>query len=70
MKYTITAGSHSTDLGTVGHAKTLLGAKRIGRRAVREALPNGHGNYRVWTDDSRHVAGGERTLRTNNKWTD
>jgi len=69
--YAVTAGDHSTDLGVVGHAKTLLGAKRIGRRAVREALPNGQGGYRVWVEGINYpVAGGERTLRTDNKWTD
>jgi hypothetical protein len=68
--YVITAGNQSTDLGTVGRAKTLLGAKRIGRRAVRDSLPYGQGGYRVWSDDSRLIAGGTRNLSTANKWRD
>lgn len=66
-KYTITAGSHSTDLGIIGRADTLLGAKRIGRKAVRTMLPDGHGWYRIVSpnNDSR---GEVRSLRTDNKW--
>jgi hypothetical protein len=70
MTYIITAGDNTTDLGTVGRAKTLLGATRIGRRAVRDLLPYGQGSYRVWTDDSRLIAGGKRGLSTGNKWRD
>jgi hypothetical protein len=70
MTYIITAGNQSTDLGAVGRAKTLLGAKRIGRRAVRDSLPNGQGGYRVWSDDSRLIAGGTRGLSNANKWRD
>jgi hypothetical protein len=70
MTYIITAGNQSTDLGTVGRAKTLLGAKRIGRRAVRDRLPNGHGGYRVWSDEGQLIAGGTRGLSTSNKWRD
>ena len=71
MTYIITAGNQSTDLGAVGRAKTLLGAKRIGRRAVRDSLPNGQGGYRVWSDnDGRLIAGGTRGTSTGNKWRD
>lgn len=68
--YTVTAGGNGTDLGTVGRAKTLLRAKRIGRAAVRGSLPNGCGGYRVWTADGRQVAGGSRDIRTNYRWQD
>jgi hypothetical protein len=68
--YTVTAGDNSTDLGTVGRAKTLLGAKRIGRAAVRTSLPNGCGGYRVWTADGKQVAGGSRSIRTDYRWQD
>ena len=70
MKYTITAGTAGTDLGQVGQAKTLLGAKRIGRAAVRDALPDQCGGYRVWDVDGRQVAGGERSIRTEFQWKD
>ena len=67
--YTITADDNSTDLGVVGYADTLLGAKRIGRRAVRTMLPNGEGRY---TLHNQHVAGRwlteERSIRTGGKW--
>lgn len=68
IEYTITAGDSSTDLGTVGKAKTLLSAKRIGRKAVNESLPNGQGGYRVWTADRQQVGGEERSIRTGNRW--
>ncbi len=67
-EYIVTAGDHSTDLGTVGRAKTMLGAKRIGRAAVRDSLPNGCGGYRVKTADGRQVAGESRDIRTDYKW--
>ena len=70
MTYVITAGDNSTDLGTVGRAKTIPGAKRIGRHAVRTLLPNGQGSYRVWSDDNQLIAGGKRSLSTDNKWRD
>lgn len=50
----ITAGNHSTDLGIVGNCDTLIGAKRIGRKAVRTMLPNGEGTYYL---HNRHVTG-------------
>lgn len=67
--YVITAGNYSTDLGIVGRARTLAGAKRIGRRALRESLPDGYGSYRVWLEDGAYpVAGGTRTLATGTRW--
>lgn len=65
--YTIHAGDNSTDLGRVGTAMTLLGAKRIGRAAVRSMLPNGEGNYTV-RDAGRDVLREERSIRTDYKW--
>jgi hypothetical protein len=69
MSYTITAGDNSTDLGIVGRSPTKFGAKILGRRAVRESLPNGCGGYRVWDDAGRQVAGESRTIRTDYRWT-
>ncbi|MFO0449530.1 MAG: hypothetical protein ACK52I_12870 [Pseudomonadota bacterium] len=72
--YIVTAGNTSTDLGVVGSSSTLLGAKRIGRRAVRESLPNGEGSYRVqeWVIDETGVtvtvSGAERSIRTGFQW--
>ena len=68
MRYTITASDNNTDLGIVGRAPTLYAAKRLGRAAVRESLPNGCGGYRVWDDDGRQVAGESRTIRTDYLW--
>lgn len=73
-KYSVTAGSNFTDLGVVGYSDSLLGAKRIGRRAVRESLPNAEGSYRVheWvineTGITVPVMGGERSIRTGFRW--
>lgn len=73
-KYIVTAGSTSTDLGVVGHSNTPLGAKRIGRKAVRESLPNAEGWYRVleWvvyeTGITVTIMGGERSIRTGFQW--
>lgn len=66
--YTITAGDNSTDLGRVGTAKTLLGAKRIGRAAVRNMLPRGEGTYTVRDDMGQQVLRGERSIRTGMDW--
>lgn len=66
--YQITAGNNSTDLGVVGSSATLLGAKRIGRKAVREQLPNGQGSYKVFDQAGREVKGEECSIRTDNKW--
>jgi len=65
--YRITAGNNSTDLGVVGTSDTLLGAKRLGRKAVRTMLPNGEGWYRVISpnNDWRGEAFG---LCTGHKW--
>jgi hypothetical protein len=68
--YTITAGDNSTDLGTVGRSKTLRGAKRIGRAAVRASLPNGCGGYRVWDEGGQQVVGGSRDIHTAYRWID
>ena len=71
-QYIVTAGSNSTDLGVVGRASTLLGARRIGRKAVRESLPNAEGSYRVheWVIDETGITvmGGERSIRTGFQW--
>ena len=68
MRYTISAGSNSTELGRVGEADTLLAAKRIGRRAMRESLPNCEGWYTVRDESGETVAGEERSIRTNYRW--
>jgi len=47
MTYIITAGNATTDLGIVGQTDTLIGARRIGRRVIKETLPNGDGTYRI-----------------------
>lgn len=70
MKYIVTAGDSNTDLGRVGRSNTLLASKRIGRKAVRQSLPDGCGGYRVWTADGRQVGGGERSIRTGFRWED
>lgn len=72
MTYVITAGSNSTDLGIVGKAATIAGAKRIGRAAVR-TLPNGEGTYCVrspWSLDGPAIEylRGECSIRTGFKW--
>ena len=70
-QYIVTAGSNSTDLGVVGYSDSLLGAKRIGRRAVRESLPSAEGSYRVLIDEAGitvAVMGGERSIRTGFRW--
>jgi len=69
VNYIITAGDDSTDLGVVGRAATLYAAKRLGRKVVREALPDGCGGYRVWQGDQQ-VAGGTRDISTEYRWTD
>jgi len=66
--YTITAGNNGTDFGQVGTAKTILGAKRIGRAAVRDSLPHGEGNYKVRDTDGREVLTEERSVRTGGDW--
>lgn len=66
--YTITAGNNSTDLGVVGHAETLIGAKRIGRVAVRDSLPNGQGNYKVRDAEGLEVLVEEYSVRTDYRW--
>lgn len=65
--YTITAGSNSTDLGRVGTANTIIGAKRIGRKAV-SGLPNGEGDYKVRDLDGREIFSEERSIRTGWQW--
>ena len=70
-KYFIVAGNHNTELGVVGYSDSLLGAKRIGRKAVRESLPNAEGSYRVHIDETGitvAVMGGERSIRTGFQW--
>jgi hypothetical protein len=66
--FTVVAGDNSTELGVVGQSKTILGAKRIGRKSVREALPNGQGGYRVRDTDGREVLRAEKSIRTSNQW--
>lgn len=69
--YTITAGNNSTDLGVVGHADTYLGAKRIGRKAVREMLPDGQGSYTIKHNHmtfAESMEREERSIRTGNQW--
>jgi hypothetical protein len=66
--YTITAGDNSTDLGLVGSTDTLLNAKRIGRAAVRNQLPNQQGRYKIRNADGNEVANGERSIRTGGTW--
>lgn len=66
--YTITAGDNSTELGCIGTAKTILGAKRIGRAAVRDSLPRGEGSYKVRDADGREVLIEERSIRTGGEW--
>lgn len=72
MNYVVTAGSNSTDLGIVGKAATIAGAKRIGRAAVR-TLPNAEGTYSVrapFTLDRPQIEylRGECSIRTEFKW--
>jgi len=66
--YTITVGNSSTNLGKVGNAKTIVDAKRIGRAAVHNMLPNGEGNYQVRDITGQRVVCGERSIRTAYKW--
>lgn len=66
--YTVFAGNNSTDLGQVGTSKTLLGAKRIGRAVIREALPNGEGSFIVRDKEGRTVLSSERSIRTGFEW--
>lgn len=68
--YTVSAGSDSTELGQVGTAKTILGAVRIGRAAVRDALPRGEGRFTVRDQDGREVRAQERSIRTDGEWLD
>jgi hypothetical protein len=46
--YTISVSNDSNDVKVVGYAETLIGAKRIGRRAVKTMLPNGEGRYTLY----------------------
>lgn len=62
--YTIHAGDNATDLGQVGTSRTIIGARRIGRRAVRTMLPNGCGTYTVRAIEGAVVERGERSIRT------
>lgn len=66
--FNITAGHNGTDLGVVGACDTFVGAKRIGRAAVRK-LPDGEGTYYI---HNQHVSGrrwGETCgLDTGFKW--
>lgn len=66
--YTIHAGDNSTDLGQVGSAKTIRGAKRVGRAAVRASLPRGQGTYRVRDARGAEILVGERSIRTDYEW--
>jgi hypothetical protein len=66
--YIVTAGSNSTDLGVVGYCDSILGAKRIGRKAVNDAIPGGDGGYRVKDKSGNVVFGGERSIRTGFRW--
>lgn len=69
MTFEITVGDCTTDMGIVGTCETFLGAKRIGRAAVRKMSPNGEGTYYL---HNRHVSGrrwGETCgLSTGGKW--
>lgn len=67
-KFTVTAGDNNTDLGQVATSKTILGAKRLGRAAVRDSLPNGHGIYKVRDESGREVLIEERSIRTDYDW--
>ena len=62
--WTVTAGNNSTDLGAVGHARTIAGARRVGRRAVLASLPNGEGSWTAWTEQHEPIAHEERSTRT------
>lgn len=69
MKYYITAGNNSTDLGIVGYTNSLEQAKRIGRKAVKTQLPNGEGNFRVRDSETKEeLFREERSIRTDFKW--
>ena len=65
-KYQVTAGNNSTDLGKVGEASTIIGAKRIGRKAVLTMLPNGEGTYYYSINGQRR--GETRSIRTGFAW--
>jgi len=67
-QYFIVAGNQNTELGVVGYSDSLLGAKRIGRRAVRESLPNAEGGYSVKDQFGDVVFGEERSIRTDFRW--
>lgn len=67
---TITAGNNSTELGIVGTASTRLGAVRIGRKAVSDTLPEGCGTYKVRDEIGRELLVGEKSIRTNYKWSE
>ena len=68
-RYIITAGNHSTYCGRVGQADTILGAKRIGRSYILNALPNAEGSYKVIdAATGEHVGGGARSIRTGFRW--
>lgn len=64
----ISAGGNGTDLGEVGRATTILGAKRVGRRAVREMLYDEEGTYTMRDAEGREVLRGERSIRTGYAW--
>lgn len=68
-RYIITAGNNSTDGGRVGESDSILGAKRIGRAYIRDAMPNAEGSYRVIdAATGQHVGGGVRSIRTGFAW--
>lgn len=69
MKYIITAGNNSTDLGIVGRSNSLQQAKRIGRKAVRTQLPNGEGDFRIKDAETKEeIYCEERSVCTNFRW--
>jgi len=62
--YTVHAGNNNTDLGQVGKAASILGARRAGRTAVRTMLADGCGYYTIRDANGAQVERGERSLRT------
>lgn len=66
--YSVHVGNDSTDMGQVGTSKSILGAKRIGRAVVREALPNGEGSFSVRNQQGHTVLTEERSIRTGFTW--
>jgi len=67
---TITVGNNNTDLGIVGTASSRLRAVKIGRKAVSNSLPDGCGTYKVRDEIGRELLIGERSIRTNYKWSE